>query len=190
MKFFKFLSSRTFLYNIIIAVILSFALVIGVVKLLEAYTLQNQKIKVPNLVGLTEGDVSIVLKDLNLTHRVLEVGSFNPNIPKNGVLDQQPDAGSFVKEKRKIFVTLNPDGYAKAMIPSFYGKTQKEIVQLITNSGFKIGEYQEIDDIGTVVRGLNYKGRALQLGDRLPKNSVIDIVIGNGLLNTEETALW
>ena len=183
MKFFKFLVSKVLWLNLLLAFIFGFAIIVGVTKLLHSYTLQDQKIKVPDLLGLSEQEVAIVLKDLTLTYRVLEVGSFNPKVPKNAVLDQQPKAGSIVKENRKIYITLNPNGFADAMIPSFYGKTQKEIIQLIKNSGFKIGEYEEIDDVGTVVRGLKYQGRELQLGEKLPKNSTIDIVIGNGLLS-------
>lgn len=182
MKFFKFLTSKVFWLNVLIAIAVSVLLVFGITKFLSSYTLQDQKIEVPNLKGLSEEEVKVVLGDLKLEYELLEVGSYNSNVPKNSVLDQQPASGRIVKEKRKIYITLNPNGYAKALIPSFYSKTQKEIVQLITNSGFLVGEYEEIDDIGTVVRGLKYQGRELQLGDRLPKNSIIDIVIGNGLL--------
>ena len=182
MKFFKFLISRVLLLNIIMAIVLSLGIVIGVDRLLKIYTLQEQKIEVPNLKGLTEKEAKVVLNDLKLTYELLEIGSYNPEISKNGVLDQQPAAGKIVKEKRKIYITLNPGGYASVQIPEFYGKTKKEIVQLISNSGFKIGEYVEIDDIGTVVRGLKYQGGELKLGDKLPKNSYVDVVIGNGLL--------
>ncbi len=182
MKFLKFLKSKTLLINLFIALVLAFLLIVGVVKYLTAYTNQDQKIEVPNLKALTLPEVTVVLEDLDLRYEVLESGSFNPNIPNNSVLEQEPLAGAIVKEKRKIYITINPDGYAEAPIPEFHGRTKKEIIQVIINSGFKVGSYEEIDDIGTVVRGLKYKGEELKVGDRLPKMSVIDVVIGNGEL--------
>ena len=182
MKLLKFFTSKIFLLNIIISVVISVLLVLTIIKSLHSFTNQDQKIKVPDLTGLTLEEVKIVLEDLKLKYEFLELGAYNPNIPSKTVLLQDPLVGAIVKEKRKIYVTINPERYAKASIPSFYGKTKKEIVQLITNSGFKIGSYKEINDIGTVVRGLKHKGKKLKAGDMLLKMSVIDIVIGNGQL--------
>ncbi|NIJ44766.1 beta-lactam-binding protein with PASTA domain [Wenyingzhuangia heitensis] len=182
MKLLKFLKSKTFLINLLISLIISVLLIVGVVKSLHSITNQDQKIVVPDLTALNLDEVKIVLEDLSLDYAVLESGSYNPEIPKEAVLEQEPQVGAIVKEKRKIYVTINPDGYAQAPIPPFYGKTKKEIVQLIINSGFNVGMYEEVDDIGTVIRGLKFKGQDLEAGDMLPKMSTIDVVIGNGQL--------
>jgi len=178
----NFLKSKSFLINLVVAFFIIVLLIIGVVKSLHFVTNQDQKIVVPNLRGLTLDEVQIVLEDLKLRYEVLETGSYNSEIPKNAVLEQEPEIGSIVKEKRKIYVIINPAGYSLAPIPPFYGKTKKEIEQLVVNSGFIIGDYEEIFDIGTVVRKLKYKGQALEAGDMLPKKSKIDVVIGNGQL--------
>ena len=42
-------------------------------------------------------------------------------------------------------------------------------------------EYTYVRDIGLdVVRGLRYKGKILNPNDKLPKNSIIDLVLGDG----------
>ncbi len=182
MKLLKFLKSKSFIISLLISLIISVLLIFGVLKYLQSYTNQDQKIEVPDLKALSLEEVKIVLEDLHLDYEVLETGSYNPKVPKETVLEQQPEAGQIVKEKRKIYITINPKGYAKAPIPAFYGRTKKEIVQLIINSGFNIGMYEEVNDIGTVVRGLKFKGQELTEGDMLPKMSVIDVIIGNGQL--------
>ncbi|ANW96438.1 hypothetical protein AXE80_09170 [Wenyingzhuangia fucanilytica] len=182
MNFIKFLKSKIFIINIVISIIISVLLVWAVIKFLHTYTNQEQKIEVPSLIGLTVDEVKVVLEDRMLDYELLETGSYNPNIPKEAVLEQLPKAGEIVKEKRKIYITINPDGYASAPVPPFYGRTKKEIEQIIINSGFKVGQYEEVDDIGTVVRGLKFKGQELKSGDKLPKMSVLDVIIGNGQL--------
>ncbi|MDO6737191.1 PASTA domain-containing protein [Wenyingzhuangia sp. 2_MG-2023] len=181
MKLLRFLISKVFLINLAIALVITVLASYGVVKFLHSYTNQAQKIEVPDLAELTLDEVKVVLDDLQLRSEVLDAGAYQPEIPKGAVLEQEPSPGQIVKEKRKIYITVNPQGYAMTSIPDFYGKTKKEIEQIIANSGFIIGEYEEIEDIGTVVRGLKYKEQPLETGDKLPKMSVIDIVIGNGL---------
>ncbi|MGY6650191.1 PASTA domain-containing protein [Wenyingzhuangia sp. IMCC45574] len=181
MKLLRFLGSKIFWINTAIIIVLTLGVSIGVGTYLDTYTHQDQKIEVPELRGLTTDEVKVVLEDLKLRYEVLETGSYQPEIPKGAVLEQNPAAGQIVKEKRKIYITTNPQGYALSSIPEFYGKTKKEIEQIIINSGFVIGEYEEVEDIGTVIRGLKYKGEDLNIGDKLPKTSVIDIVIGNGM---------
>lgn len=182
MKLLQFLKSKTFFINLAIAFVISILLIIGIVKYLQFSTNQDQKIKVPDLTALTLEEVKVVLEDLDLSYAVLESGSYNPKIPKEAVLEQEPEVGAIVKEKRKVYITINPDGYASTPIPEFYGKTKKEIIQIIINSGFLVGTYEEVDDIGTVVRGLKFKYQELKAGEMLPKMSVIDVVIGNGKL--------
>lgn len=183
MNLLRFLGSKIFWINTVVIIVLTIAISYGIGSFLHSYTHQDQKIEVPDLAGLTTDEVRVVLEDLKLRYEVLETGSYRPEIEKGAVLEQEPTAGQIVKEKRKIYITTNPQGYAMSTIPNFYGKTKKEIEQIIINSGFIIGEYQEIEDIGTVVRGLNYNGKELSKGDKLPKMSVVDIVIGNGMRN-------
>ncbi len=181
MKLLRFLGSKIFWINFAIILVLTVGTGFGLVSYLNTYTNQDQKIEVPNLKGLTTDEVKVVLDDLKLRFEIIETGSYRPEIPKGAVLEQEPEVGQIVKEKRKIYITTNPQGYALSSIPEFYGKTKKEIEQIIINSGFVIGEYEEIEDIGTVIRGLKYKGQELNKGDKLPKMSVVDIIIGNGM---------
>lgn len=183
MKFFKFLSSKTFLIQLAIALVISVILLFGVIKFLSSYTNQTQRIEVPNLQGLTLDEVKIVLEDIKLKYEIQDYGAYNPNIARESVLSQQPLSGDIVKENRKIYIVINPKGYAKTAVPKFYGKTDKEIKRLLKSSGFKLGVFDSIDDIGMVVRKLKHKNKELQKGDLLPKYSVIDVVIGNGKLN-------
>ncbi|MDB4297682.1 PASTA domain-containing protein [Flavobacteriaceae bacterium] len=182
MKFFKFLVSKALWLNVLLGLVITTLLIYGVIKGLHIFTNQEQRINVPSLEGLTVDEVAIVLNELKLDYKVLDSGSYNPDLPKESVLEQDPKVGSVVKEKRKIYLTINPNGYTSTEVPEFYGKTKKEIEQIIVNSGFVIGMYEEIDDIGTVVRELKFQNEKLTAGDLLPKMTAIDIVIGNGQL--------
>ncbi|TCI85253.1 PASTA domain-containing protein [Tenacibaculum sp. M341] len=185
MKIFQFLKSKTFLKQIIIAVI-GFVLAIFLLRWWLGYTTNhNQKIQVPDLQKMSLEKVADQLNELNLDFIVIDSASYNPDYPKKSVIEQNPEAGDFVKEKRKIYLTLNPSKYRDVVIPDLNGKTKRQAITHLRSIGFLVGEnFTYVPDIGKdVVRGLKYKGKQVGLGDKLPKKSVINLILGDGSRN-------
>lgn len=182
MNFILFLKSKAFLKNLLIAVVGLVLFVFLIFKWLNISTNHNQRIEVPNLEKKNLAEVETVLKDLNLRFFILDSASYNPSYPKKSVIDQNPFAGSFVKENRKIYLTLNPSGYRKVTIPNVYGKTKRQAVSQLSAVGFRIDKKAVfVTDIAkNVVRGLLYKGSKIKTGDKLPKKSVITLRLGDG----------
>ena len=61
------------------------------------------------------------------------------------------------------------------------GRTKRQAISQLQSIGFKIGEFTTVRDIGKdVVRGLKFEGKSLKSGKKLPKNSVIDLVLRDG----------
>lgn len=181
MNLLKFLISKQFFKQVAIAIVLVVVGLFGLSKYLHFTTNHEQKIQVPDLTKMEIDKVVLVLEELDLRFEVIDSASYNPNYPKKSVIEQSPLGGQFVKEKRKIYLTLNPSKYGDIAIPDFYGKTKNEIEAQLKSIGFVIGEHEFIPDLGkNVVRRLKYKGRRLNKGDKLPKKSVVDLVLGDG----------
>ena len=178
----QFLKSKTFLTQLIIAVVGLLIFIFLSQWWLGYTTNHNQKIQVPNLPSMTLADVERNLEELDLDFIVIDSASYNPEYPKKSVIDQNPEAGDFVKEKRKIYLTLNPSKYRDVEIPDLNGKTKRQATTHLKSIGFKVGtNYTWVPDIGKdVVRGLKYNGKQIGLGDKLPKNSTIDLILGDG----------
>jgi len=181
MSFFRFIKSKSFFIQIGIAGV-GLLLFIFLLKWWLGFTTNHdQKIRVPDLNRMSLTDVQAKLKEVDLDFIVIDSASYNPNYPKKSVIEQFPEAGDFVKEKRKIYLTLNPSKYRDITIPDLNGRTKRQATSQLQSIGLKIGEVTTIRDIGKdVVRGLKYKGRDLKPGEKLPKNSVIDLVVGDG----------
>ena len=176
-----YLKSKIFIRTIITMVV---SVIIGVF-LLKLYlnysTHHTQKIEVPNLAKLSLEDTQEKLKALDLELTIMDSVSFNPNYPPKSVIDQNPEAGDFVKENRKIYVTLNPSSYRKITIPNVLNKTKRQVETHLKSVGFRIGKYTYIPDIGRdVVRRMKHHGKVVKPGSLLPKNSKIDLVLGDG----------
>ena len=182
MSIIQFVKSKLFLKQILIAFVglIVFVFVIKIV--LGFSTNHNQKIEVPNLSKLSIEDAAMKLSELDLDYIVIDSASYDPKYPQFSVIEQNPEAGDFVKEKRKIYLTLNPSRYRDVMIPNLNGRTKRQAISELRAIGFIVSsEFMYVNDIGKdVVRGMRYKGKILNPNDKLQKNSEITLVLGDG----------
>ena len=128
MKIVTYIKSKEFLRTVIFMLVLVIILFFGLSKWMHYYTKHEQKIEVPNLEKLSTSEAEKILSDTNLTFYVLDSASFNPKYPPRSVISQNPTAGDFVKEKRKIYLTLNPATYRKITVPKVIGLTKRQVV--------------------------------------------------------------
>jgi len=177
----KYFKSKIFIRTLITIVV---SVIIGVFLLkmfLSFTTNHDQKIEVPDLTKMSLEDSQKTLENLDLKFVVIDSASYNPDYPPKSVIDQDPEANDFVKQHRKIYLTLNPSSYRKIAIPNVLNKTKRQVETHLKSIGFRIGEYYYIPDLGrNVVRKMKFKGKILKPGDLIPKNSEIDLVLGDG----------
>lgn len=181
MSIIKFLTSKVFLKQIMLSIVAVIVLSFVVLKWLKFSTNYGQFVEVPTLTGKTLDIVQIELDDNDLQMVVQDSANYNPDYPKYSVIEQQPEAGSLVKEKRKIFLTINPSGYRKAAVPNIIRRTIRQAKPTLEALGFIVGNITYVDDIGeNEVIAMKYKGQTIKPGILLSKKSKIDLVLGNG----------
>lgn len=181
MSFFKFLASKVFLKQIIIAIVLVVILVYLILSWLKVTTNHGEYITVPDLSGKSMEIAQIQLKDLDLRLEVQDSANFNPNYPKYAVIEQYPLAGSSVKRDRKIYLILNPSDYRKVQVPNVIRRTFRQAKPSLESLGFEIGKITYEDDLGKdEILEISFKGDKISAGDLLPLTSKIDVVLGNG----------
>lgn len=145
--------------------------------------MHGESVEVPNLVGKTMDQVELDLKTLNLNFIILDSARYNPLFKPLSVIDHQPNSGSKVKINRKIYLTINPSAYNEIIIPKIIRTTVRQATQRLESSGFVIGKIYYINDIGKdELIEISHKGEKINEGDKLLKNSVIDLILGNGKL--------
>lgn len=181
MSIIKFLTSKTFLKQILLAVVALVVLCFFMLKWLNISTNHGDFETVPNLTGKSISVAKIELNENNLVMQIQDSANFNPDYPKFSVIEQEPPAGTKVKEDRKIYITLNPSGYRKIAVQDLRERTFRQAKPMLEALGFKVGKLTYEDNIGKdLVLKMTYKGKAIQPGDKLAKTSVIDLVLGNG----------
>lgn len=181
MNFLKFLISKAFVKQLVLALLIIIVLIFATRWWLGSTTNHDERIAVPNVKGMTLDLVAQELENAELRYFIIDSANYNPDYPRYSVIEQEPNEGKFVKENRQIYLVLNPSGYQKMTIPSIVGKTRRQAEPTLKALGFEIGKITYVDWIGKdEVRDLRHKGKKVKTGDRLEKTSVIDLVLGNG----------
>lgn len=183
MNFLGFLISKVFLRQLIYAFVISVLLVFAAIYWLNITTNHKEYITVPNLAKLELDIVELKLKELNLRYDIIDSTSFNPDYPAYSVIEQIPKHGAFVKENRKIYLSINPSGYPQLEIPTnILGKSLRQAKPTLLSLGFQIGEVKEVPYMADVLLHMLHEKDTIQEGDLLTKTSVIDLIVGDGKL--------
>jgi eukaryotic-like serine/threonine-protein kinase len=183
MSFFKYIFSKAFVKQLLFAVIGLIVLSFLVLWWLKSTTNHGQKIEVPNLAKLTLTDVEDVLYENELRYEILDSANYNPDFPRFSVIEQIPKAGKFVKEDRKIYLTLNPSGYRKVKIPNVVGKTRRQAEPTLMAMGFKIGKVTTKPHMSDQVLEIRHAGSKVTPDTELEITSEIDLIIGDESLS-------
>jgi len=181
MGFFRFLFSKTFLYQLLLALVAIMLLCFLGLKWLDFRTNHDQRIAVPNLEKLTLEKAKKVLEEKNLAAQVQDSANFNPDYPPYSVIEQNPKSGSFVKQNRKIYLVLNPSNYRKLKVPNVIQKTRRQAEPTLRALGFKVGKIIYRPNMARdVVLEMQHRGKRIKGDDLLMKTSTIDLVVGDG----------
>ena len=182
MSIIKFLTSKTFFKQLLLAVVAIIVLCFIMLKWLNMSTNHGDFETVPELKGKSISVAELELKDNKLVMKIQDSANYNPDYPKFSVIEQEPLAGSKVKEDRKIYITLNPSGYRKMNIPEgLIDQTYRQVKPNLEALGFKVGKVTYADNIGKdMVLEIKHQGETIKPGILLPRMSTIDLILGNG----------
>ncbi|NDP26013.1 MAG: PASTA domain-containing protein [Flavobacterium sp.] len=184
----KYLSSRAFFGQMLVAIVILAVLSYLFMHWLTFTTDHGHEITVPNLGKLTEQQVEDKLDELDLDYVLLDSVDYNSNFPKSTVVEQDPLPGAKVKEGRKVYIKINASGFSSVKIPDLIDKTYREAVPTLKALGLEEGTITYIPNLGKdMVLEMRFKGRNLKVGDRVLKASKIDLVLGDGKESYVET---
>lgn len=180
MNFFKSFGANT------IAIIVSIVIIITIVSLvLSSYTRHGESLTVPDIKGLKIEDAERVLAEKKLRFVITDSLYFSDK-PTSSVLDQNPAPQSKVKEGRVIYLTINANVAPTILMPNLIDVSMRQASAILLSVGLKAGKLIYKPDIAqNVVLDMLYNGQTIAANTKLPKGSTIDLVLGNGLGETD-----
>jgi beta-lactam-binding protein with PASTA domain len=180
MNFFKFLISKTFFKNLLAAIVLTVVVFFGLKFFLNSYTHHNEYHLVPDLQKKSIEEAERILESRKMNLVVIDTVDYNPKFPKYSIIEQNPRKDDKVKVGRKIYVKINSDAYANVTLPKIIGKTERQAKTLLRSSGFKIGKITTRPYFAEIVLYALHGKDSIKGGDKIPKTSPVDLIIGDG----------
>lgn len=175
----EYLKSKSFRRNLIAAICTFFGLLIVAFFSLRFYTKHGEGLDVPALKGLAVEDAISKLEGLGLRYEIDSV--YMMDQPPGIVTDQDPDPGTFVKDNRTIYLTINTSKAPNVRFPDVEARSLREAKSIIESYGLKLGDTTYKPDVAKdVVLEALFGGQPIRPGESLPKGSRINFVLGDG----------
>jgi beta-lactam-binding protein with PASTA domain len=182
MKLIRFLISKTFWANVVLALLVLGGVLWGLNYTLHEYTRHGETIKIPDLTGLALPETEERLGDLGLTYQVIDSSEYAPTHPRGSVINQYPDPGALVKSGRELDLTINPFKPRQIALANLRDKTKRRALYDLKSKGFQVGELQYVPYLGKdVVVDVKVDGASIESGQKFPKGTTVDLVLGQGL---------
>lgn len=166
-----------------IAVALFLFLVTGVsyfYAYLPSTTNHGESITVPDIEGMHVSELDKFLIDRGLRFEVND-SAYSADAEPLTILKQYPAAGSKVKEDRKIFISINRVTPPTVPLPNLVDGSLIGAEAVLRGNELKRGRVQLIrGPFLNLVKEMRYNGRKVEAGVRVPKGSVIDLVVEDG----------
>jgi beta-lactam-binding protein with PASTA domain len=175
---------QSFWFHLGIVLALFILLYISFFASLHCFTKHGEELTIPNLTGK---DVNSAIAQLKAMKFEIYIDStYEPDQKPLSILKQVPDTASVVKEGRTVFITVNMLTPPHIPMPSLVNLSYRSAAMLLRNNKLKIGDTTYKPDIaaGAILEQL-FKRSPIRPGELIAQGSKIDLVIGDGLGNTE-----
>lgn len=183
MTFLRFLKSRTFWIQVGLAVVAVALLLTLTNWLLGHYTTSGRTVVVPQLAGQLQSEVEAEVRNGDLRLQLMD-SLYRADVRPGAIVDQVPAAGKKVKKGRTIYITINAFSKEMTTMPSLVNFSFRNARVNLQNAGLELGR---VDSIPSPYDGLVLKqmsgGRDIEAGAKLPKGSVVNLVVGYGDAN-------
>lgn len=154
--------------------------VVSAMVFLDYYTLHNENIAVPNLIGLSREDAEEKLEAVGLHMQVTDTG-FVKTRGAGVVLVQEVASGKEVKAGRTINVTVNSLNSPTIALPDIADNCSlAEAKARLLAIGIKVGPVEYITGERGWVYDIKLRGRVVTAGSKIPIDQPVTIVVGDG----------
>lgn len=168
------------LLHLLIMLVIVVILLFCVMSWINRYTRHGQYISVPDLSGMYEEEAGQALASVGLKYEVTDY-KYDKMVVEGGVIEQKPKPGAFVKDGRKVYLTLNSGKEPMRAVPDVADNSSLRAAESrLEAAGFKLAKTEYVDGDMDWVYEIRYQGVAIEAGTEIPEGSILTIVAGNG----------
>ncbi len=184
---FQFITKRPLWINLLAGLVLMVVLLFILSIFLGPLTRHGKNKNVPNVMGKSFEEAKKILNNSGFDVEVQD-SIYSDTIAKGSVLRQVPDGDAPVKISRTVYLTINRQVPPVVEMPNLKDFSLRNAELQLRNMGLRIGDTSYVHDFAkNTVQEQNYKGAPIAPGTKIQQGSAIDLVLSDGLGETEFT---
>jgi len=184
---FQFITKKPLWINLLAGLILMVILLFILSIFLGPLTRHGKNKTVPNVVGKSFEEAEKILNNSGFDVEVQD-SIYSDTAAKGSVLRQVPDGDATVKISRTVYITINRRVPPLVEMPNLKDFSLRNADLQLRNMGLRIGDTSYVHDFAkNTVQEQNYKGAPIAPGTKIQQGSEIDLVLSDGLGETEFT---
>jgi len=170
--------------------LVALVLIIIVLIWLMSYTNHGEKQVVPDVVGLRVESAANLFEGKGMRYEVID-SVYSDAVPKGAIVEQDPAAGSIVKQDRKIYLITNAVLDEMVALPEVTDISVRQAGTLLEASGFKIAKVTyKPSEYKDLVLGVYYRGRQVMPGETLLAGSGVELYVGQTDMEAEQDSTF
>nr|AIA16523.1 PASTA domain protein [uncultured bacterium] len=182
---FKFITLRPFAINLLVIIALLLVIIFAFFFSLDSITKHNESLTVPDVKSKTLAEATTLLEQKKFKVSVQD-SVYVDSLPPLTVIKQSPESEEVVKTNRTIYLTINRATPPLIDMPDLRGFSYRSAQMFLESLGLKTGNISYTPDIArNAVKDQLLNGKTIEPGAKVPMSTAIDLVLGNGLGDTQ-----
>lgn len=180
-KFTDFFKKHPLTKHICYMLLVAVLLIIVVLIWLMAYTNHGEQQVVPDVCGLNVESAAMLIEGKGLRYEVID-SVYSKNVQKGCIVEQDPVAGSLVKEDRIIYIVTNASLDRMEALPNVVDISLRQAITTLEAADFKVvkittkpSEYKDL------VLGVYLSGKSVNPGEMIRAESGLELYVGSGM---------
>ena len=184
-NFLKFIFSKAFLLNIVIAILLFLLLSYLALFFIGKYTSHGIWEIVPELHNLSIEEANSILEKQDLRVEVID-SVFRLDKKPGVITEQNPAPNATIKKGRKIYVVINSNTKKKIPFPEIKDYSFRQAQTMLESMGLKVSSVEYVPaEFKSLVLYAKANGKIIDAGQELTVGTNVVLVVGQGI--SEET---
>ena len=186
MKFISKIFRLPIFVHLLAITALALVAVYGVLKYIDFYTNHNQAVYVPDVRDLQIEEAAPFFEQNQLRFTIVDSVYSRERMP-GAIVELMPEANAKVKKNRIIYITINAKTEKTELIPDLIDISYREAFSKLKSIGFRDVQTKYVPgDFLNLTVGVEYDGKLVDSGTRVPLTATLFLVISDGHISPED----
>ena len=168
-------------FNIVLAVIVGIAILVGLIIWLKDYTQHGVEVEVEDVRGLVEAEAAPLLEAQGLRLIVVD-STYSDKVPFGTIVEQDPKPLSHAKHGRAVYVTINATTRRQVTMPDLQDMSYRQAETTLRGLGLQVDTIYEYEpsEYKDLVLDVRAGETSLSPGTKVAIGTQVRLVVGQG----------